>query len=89
MKKQYLSVSDLGRRGVDALRASAPQHGQSLTHAKSSKLDDKCCGFFQIASGATTFQCHARGPVKLILVRFILHSTCDWSISYLRGTFGV
>jgi hypothetical protein len=53
------------------------------------KLDDKCCGLFQIASGATTFQCQAKGPVKLILVRFILHSTCDWSISYLRGTFGV
>jgi hypothetical protein len=53
------------------------------------KLDDKWCGLFQIASGATTFQWQARGPVKLILVRFILHSTCDWSISYLRGTFGV
>jgi hypothetical protein len=31
----------------------------------------------------------ARGPVKLILVHIILHSTWDWSISYLRGTFGV
>ena len=38
---------------------------------------------------ATTLLCQVRGPVKLSLVCFILHSTCNWSIHYLRGTFGV
>jgi hypothetical protein len=53
------------------------------------KLDEKYCKLFQIASGATTFLCQARGLVKLSLVSFILHSTYHWLINYLRGTFGV
>ena len=53
------------------------------------KLDEKCYRLFQIASRATTFPCLARILVKLILVRFILHSIYDWSIDYLRGRFGV
>jgi hypothetical protein len=53
------------------------------------KLDEKCCGFFQIASGATTLPCQTRGQFKLSLVCIILYSTCDWSIDYLRGTFEV
>ena len=53
------------------------------------KLDEKCCGVFKSASRLTTLACQAKGPVKLSLVRFILYSTWDWSIDYLRGTFGV
>jgi hypothetical protein len=65
------------------LRASTPR----VWHT--TKLDEKCCGPFQIASRLTNLACQARSTLKLSLVRFILHSTCDWSIHYLRGTFGL
>jgi hypothetical protein len=36
------------------------------------KLDEKCCGLFQIASRLTTLACQARGPLKLGLFYTLL-----------------
>jgi hypothetical protein len=52
MKKQYLSVSDLGRRGVDAL-ISAPQH---CSHGGSSPASSQA---YDATKGANQFVvCH-------------------------------
>jgi hypothetical protein len=58
-------------------------------HGWTPRVDEKCSGPFQIASRLTNLACQARGTLKLSLVRFILQSTCDWSIHSLRGIFGV
>jgi hypothetical protein len=46
-------------------------------------------GYLTDPSRHNSFVCHARGLVEISLVHFILQSTYDWSIDYLRGRFGV
>ena len=73
---KFVSHPKFGHMGIKTIvahkvvRAFAPQHGEGVTH---NQTGWKCCGFFQIASGAITLPLQTRGPVKLSLVCFILH----------------